>query len=351
MGAAAVAERHDAAVGAELVGAHAERLPEEAADRQQEAAAAALAGGGLRHRRVGPEVAVVPPVRGQAATVRRQHGLATEPELPLLGAQRREGARGLVVGLERVGAAVAGLEPGVVGRRGVQVAGVEVAGAHALGPRHPRGGQDRVVAGEQHDLGDGRCLAVRHDGDGHGPGPAAVAAGQAGEGVGGEAVGGGGDADVVTDVVRGRDLEHRGAGEVDGRRQDGVRRGRGHGAILAHGAVRGTAAPDASSPDCPGPSPQEPPTPPSRRAPMQSAESGTKCRRRESRTTPAGGVRDSHGGGGPPTRPRGARTLEGDKIKHPGRLRPSSASWRSGGRACRRGSGRGAASWTCRRAA
>ena len=100
----------------------------------QEAARAAVPGAAFAMGASGPKSPSYQRLRGDAAPVRRQHGLPTEPELPLRGTQRctRSGRR--VVRLERVGTGEAGLEPRVVGRRRVEVAGVEVAGSHALVP-------------------------------------------------------------------------------------------------------------------------------------------------------------------------------------------------------------------------
>ena len=71
---------------------------------------------------------------------------------------------------------VARHEPGVVLGSGQQVADAEVAGAHALVPRHPAGRDQRVRAGQQHDLADGDRTLRRRGGERHRPAPPAVAA-------------------------------------------------------------------------------------------------------------------------------------------------------------------------------
>ena len=123
----------------------------------------------------------------------------------------------------------AGLEARVVGAERQHVARADVAGAQPLGPRHPLGAEDRVVAGQQLGLAHGRDAAARHARHRDRPLPAAVAAGQGGEPVGDQALALDDDAEVLADVcgVAGQ-LDRDLTCEVDGRAEDGVLRGGGH---------------------------------------------------------------------------------------------------------------------------
>ena len=96
-----------------------------------------------------------------------------EAQLPLLGAQRTRALR-LVLGRERVGAGVAGLEARVVGGGRQQVAHAEVAGGDPLLPGQPLRRHQRALAGQQHDLVDGGDLRAGGPGDGDGPAPTQV---------------------------------------------------------------------------------------------------------------------------------------------------------------------------------
>ncbi len=77
--------------------------------------------------------------------------------------------RGLVL------ARVAGLQAEVLRVGGEQIAGAHVAGAQALAPRDPFGGQEGVGAGQQHDLVERHQLRAGRPGDRHRPAPAPVA--------------------------------------------------------------------------------------------------------------------------------------------------------------------------------
>ena len=93
-------------------------------------------------------------------------------------------------------------EPRVVLLDGQQVARGQVAGLDPLLVRHPLGRDDRLVAGQQHDLVDGDLLLPRRPGDGDRPAPAAVAGAGAGEEVGDHPLALGQGAEVLADVAR-----------------------------------------------------------------------------------------------------------------------------------------------------
>ena len=115
---------------------------------------------------VGTLLAVVPALRGQVAALEREHPRPTEAELV-------DDRCSLVVGA--LAGEVRRHEPQVVLVGREQVAGRQVAGLDPLAPRHPRRGDDGLVAGQQHDLVDGDGVLAGHVRDRHGPDPAGVA--------------------------------------------------------------------------------------------------------------------------------------------------------------------------------
>ena len=193
-----------------------------------------------------------------AAALAGHDPLPADPELeghdPALGI-----VGGVVVG--RVGRH----QPGVVLGRGQHVAHREVARAQPLVPRHPRGREQRLLAGQQHDLVDGHRVLAGEAGEGHGPVPADVAGQPAGERVGEDRAehlgrdlaghrrhGLGHRTLVVTDERRvAGGLDGGGAGEFDRRGQDLVGCGRGpgragglgHPAIVPDGPIGATGRP------------------------------------------------------------------------------------------------------------
>ena len=89
----------------------------------------------------------------------------------------------------------------VIGSRRHEVADAQVARANPLTPRHPRWRQQRIRAGQQHDLADRDRLGARGPADGDGPAPARVGRVGALEEVGDHPVGGRLHAEVVADLV------------------------------------------------------------------------------------------------------------------------------------------------------
>ena len=121
-------------------------------------------------------------------------------------------------------------QPGVVLVGGQQVAGREVAGLDAVAVGHPGRGHDGLVAGQHHDLVDGRLLLAGGVRDGDGPDPAAVAALPAAEAVGDDALVLGGGTEVLPHDVLAHLLDESGAREVG--RLEGHRVG-----CVDHGAI------------------------------------------------------------------------------------------------------------------
>ena len=148
--AAAVVGGDDAAVGGR-VGVAAGARPSAAASRP--------AAGRSRRSRTGraragpwttpgPNSPAAPAAHGLAAALAGHHPLAAQPELE--GDDAALGVLGGVV-VDRVGRRQARVVLG----GGQHVADGEVAGAQPLVPGHPGGGEQRRVAGQQHDLVDG----------------------------------------------------------------------------------------------------------------------------------------------------------------------------------------------------
>ena len=182
----------------------------------------------------GPVLAGVPAVDGVVAA-RATTGPAARPRPSSQIATRSvssSASRTVVLILGRRG--VAGLEPVVVGVGRQQVADAEVAGGQPLRPRHPLLGEHRLVAGQQHRLGDRGDLPAGHPGDGDGPLPAAVRRVGGREAVGDDPLGLEVGAEVLADVLgAGRDLDGGCPRQVDGAGQDRVgggaaERGGGH---------------------------------------------------------------------------------------------------------------------------
>src|SRR5690606_23668386 len=123
---------------------------------------------------------------------------------------------------------VARLEARVVGAEREHVAGADVARAQALGPREPRGREQRAVARQELDLAHRRGAPARHTGQRHGPVPPAVAAHRAREPVGDETFRLGDRPQVLAHVLGAvRALLGRGARELDRAREHGIPRGTG----------------------------------------------------------------------------------------------------------------------------
>ena len=198
---------------------------ERSGEADEEAAGIAAVGRLLGERRVRALLAVVPPLGGQVAPLEGEHPLASEPDLS------REGA---VEGVHVVAGRPRGHESRVVLLGREHVAWAEVAGLDALLVRRPRRRDDRLVAGEQHDLVDGDLLGVGRAGDGHRPVPAAVAGLRAREVVRDETVALLDRAQVIAHRSGVGSLVRGVAGDVDGRDQQRVG---GHVLIVAHGSA------------------------------------------------------------------------------------------------------------------
>ena len=233
---------HPAVVVGVAVGADAEGVDQRAGHPDQEAAAAAEVGRGLGQRRLGAAVAVVPALGGELAALEREGADPAEAELVGDVADL-----GLVVGVERVVAeGVRRHQPRVVVGDRQQVAGRQVAGLDPLPVGHPRRRDDRLVAGDQHDLVDGDVLLRGRPGDGDRPAPADVAAAGAGEQVGDQPL-------ALDDVRRGGRRRRRrrrrsssaARAVVDRRHGDGVGLG-AHGSVVT-GASWLIAAPAVRS--------------------------------------------------------------------------------------------------------
>ncbi len=162
-------------VGRQLIGAHPEQQSQRPTQRQIEPAVPAYPASGPGHRRARPVVAVMPALRGVDATQTAEQMASAEPELD-----------GDLVELRVTGGGEPRHQARVLGGRGEQVAGAEVAGPEPVLPRHPRRRQQGRRSRHEHDLAD-RCVVgpgMRRDN--HGPLPALIAGL-----VGQETVGGG----------------------------------------------------------------------------------------------------------------------------------------------------------------
>ena len=163
MRAASVFGVDDVAVGGELVGAHPEHQSQRSGHREIEAAVPAHTPGGPGHRRPGTVLTVVPALRSIGASPRAEHLPAAEPHL-----------RGDLVDLGVSAGHVTGHQPGIVGRRGEQVAGAQIARLDPLMPGHPLRREQRRRPGHQHDFADGGVIRAGTGGDDDRPLPAAV---------------------------------------------------------------------------------------------------------------------------------------------------------------------------------
>ncbi len=219
---AAVVDGDDTPVAlGDLVGAHPEGRLERTCERDEEPTAATRCRCLLRHRLIGTAVAGLPAVCGVEPPDTGQHPRASEAEF--------EGHR---LDLRVVGQQVRGHETGIVGRGRQHIAGAEVTRTYPLAPGHPRGREQRALAGEQDDLVHGRGEALDPT-DRDRPVPALVAAEAGLEGVGDQPLTGGPHPQVIAEQARLQDggviaggLQRGGSGKLDGGGTLGVR-GRG----------------------------------------------------------------------------------------------------------------------------
>ena len=82
--------------------------------------------------------------------------------------------RGDLVDLRVSAGHVTGHESGIVGGRGEQVTGAQIAGLNPLMPGHPLRREQRRRSGHQHDFADGGVICAGARGDDDSPLPAAV---------------------------------------------------------------------------------------------------------------------------------------------------------------------------------
>ena len=97
-----------------------------------------------------------------------------------------------------------------------QYSGRYITRLNPIGPRQPRRGQQRALAGQQHDLVHGDRLGAGRARDGHRPPPAPVSGMRAGKVVADHPLAFGSAAQIITDSHSPGCLERRLVGELDG---------------------------------------------------------------------------------------------------------------------------------------
>ncbi len=238
----AVLDRDHPAVGTgELIGTDTEGGPQRAGQPDEEAAGPALGRGVLGHLAVRTEVAVLPALGRIQASIPGQHPDPAEAEFETD-----------LLDLRITGVEVARHQPGIIRRGRQQITRAQITRLQPLAPRHPLRGQQRTLAGQQHDLGHAR-LGLRGADQRHRPVPAEVTRQGTRETVGGGVFGLGPHAQVGADLraglagladpdVRAGQIDGGSSGQIDGggenRVDDELIYGRGHDAIVPSGASR-----------------------------------------------------------------------------------------------------------------
>ncbi len=201
----------DVSVRSELVSAHPKHQPELTTEGNVETAVAAGPARGPSHRSARAVLAVVPTLRSVPASPPAQHLTAAQPDLG-----------GHLVDHRITGGQVSGHQPGIVGRRGQQVTGAQIAGTDPLLPRHPFGRQQRCRPRDEHDFADRGVISTRARGHDDSPLPTPVT-GHIGE----KAMGGRRrvlepGAEILADGVFAAVFHDRGARLLDSTHQQGL---------------------------------------------------------------------------------------------------------------------------------